>query len=62
VALTGGIDFSVRGLAGQSYGAVQIVLLINEDNSWSTIAVRYLLSGRTDFFLGFYVAGTAALN
>lgn len=57
--MTGGMDFSVRGLAGQSYGSVQLVLLMNEDNSWSSIRVNYLLSGRNDFFLGFYVAGIA---
>lgn len=59
VAVTGGLDFSVRGMAGQSFGSVQFVLLIDEDNSWSTIRVSYLISGRTDFFLGFYQAGNA---
>lgn len=57
VAVTGGLDFSVRGLPGQSYGSVQIVLLINEDNTWNTIRVNYLITGRSDFLLGFFVAG-----
>jgi hypothetical protein len=61
IAVTGGIDFSIRGLAGQSYGSVQLVLLIDEDNSWASIRVSYLLSGRSDFYLGSYVAGNATV-
>lgn len=57
VSTVSGLDFSVRGIAGPSYGTASIVLLINEDNSWTNIRVNYLISQRTDFYLGFYVAG-----
>jgi len=53
-----GLDFSIRGKAGPGSTTGVIVLLINEDNSWSSIKVNYIVSSRSDMFLGTFSAGT----
>ena len=40
----------------------QIILLMNEDNTWSSIKVSYLASGRSDFVLGSFSAATYFLQ
>ena len=61
VSTVSGLDFSVRAASGPSFGTASIVLLINEDNSWTNIKVNYLISQRNDFYLGFYVAGISVV-
>jgi len=52
------MDWAIWGGQGASAGSGQIILLMNEDNSWSSIRVQYLASGRSDFWLGSFSAGT----
>lgn len=58
ISAINGLDFSIRGGAGPSTGTVAIVLLIDQDNTWTLIRLSYLISGRSDFTLGFISAGT----
>lgn len=51
-----GLDFSIKGKQATSTSAI-IILLLNEDLSWSTVKVHYLISSRSDFNLGFFVVG-----
>ena len=54
---TNGMDFSIWGSQGSNLNSGVIILLINEDSSWSTIRVSYLASARSDFVLGTFAAG-----
>ena len=58
VSTGNGMDFAIWGGQGASSSSGLIVLLINDDNSWNSIKVHYLASGRSEFFLGSFSAGT----
>lgn len=38
-----------------------MALLLGEESSWTSVRVSYLVSARTDFFLGTFSAGTFCL-
>ena len=57
-----GLDFAIWAGQGATPATGVIFLLINEDNSWSNIRVSYVASGRSDFFLGSFLAGTLKAN
>lgn len=59
---TNGMDFSIWGGQGSTLNSGVIILLINEDSSWSTIRVSYLASARSDFVLGSFSAGVYFLQ
>jgi hypothetical protein len=52
------MDFSIWGGAGPSAGTGLVVLLLNEDSSWTSVRVSFLASARSDFFLGAFSAST----
>jgi hypothetical protein len=52
------MDFSIWGGAGPSAGTGLVVLLLNEDSSWTSVRVSFLASARSDFFLGTFSAAT----
>ena len=49
-------DFSVRGGAGESASSARIVVIISDDAGWTRLAVSYLISSRSDLFLGAFIA------
>ena len=56
------MDFMIWGGRGSAVNSGQIILLMNEDNTWSSIKVSYLASGRSDFVLGSFSAATYFLQ
>jgi hypothetical protein len=49
-------DVSVRGGAGASASSARIVVIISGDATWSSLVVNYLISSRSDLFLGAFIA------
>ena len=49
-------DFLVRGGPGATSSSAEIVLFISDDNTWSSLQVSYLISSRSDLFLGSFIA------
>jgi len=45
------------GSQGKTPNMASILLLIDEDRSWNFIRVQYLISGRSDFYVGTFSAG-----
>jgi hypothetical protein len=56
-----GIDYSIRGGQTNSSTTAQFVLLINEDLSWASVTVSYLISSRNDFWVGSFLPDTFGL-
>ena len=56
------MDFAIWGGRGSALNTGVIILLINEDSSWSSIRVSYLASARSDFVLGSFSAGVYFLQ
>ena len=48
------MDFSIRGRSPSANTGV-IELLIDNDNSWNTITISYMVSARDEFYLGTYI-------
>lgn len=49
-------DFTVRGGRGASASTAQVVVFITDDSTWTSIEVSYLISSRSDLFLGSFIA------
>lgn len=56
------MDFVIWGGPGPSSNSGKIYLLMNEDNSWTSVRISYLASARSDFVLGSFSAGTYFLQ
>ena len=52
---TKGMDFSVRAGQGKTSTEAVIVLLIDNDNSWTNMKISYIISDRSDLFLGSFI-------
>lgn len=50
------MDFSVRGGVGSTPATARIVLFATEDSSWTQIQISYLISSRSDLYLGSFIA------
>lgn len=50
-----GWDFSVRGGSGDTSSSASFVLLISEDANWKSLQINYLISSRSDLFLGSFI-------
>lgn len=51
-----GYDFSVRASRGINSTEAKIALLINNDNSWTSMKISYLITARSDLQAGFFIA------
>jgi hypothetical protein len=49
-------DFSVRAGKGSNPSSAQIILFISDDATWTTLTISYLISSRSDLFLGSFIA------
>lgn len=49
-------DFSVRGGQGASDTIAEIQVFMDEDSTWTSLQISYLISSRSDLFLGSFVA------
>jgi hypothetical protein len=49
-------DFTVRGGKGSSSSSAQILVLITDDATWTSLQINYLISSRSDLFLGSFIA------
>jgi hypothetical protein len=59
--MTNGYDFSLRVFQGQNPNEVKIVLLIDNNNSWTSMKISYFVSSRSDINAGFFIADIFAL-
>ena len=50
------MDLAIRMTGGSN--TANIVLLLNQDNTWSSLVVSYLITSRSDFYVGHFIAGT----
>lgn len=53
-----GTDYSIRGSRLDNTNIANFVLLINQDSSWTSIRASFLISSRSDFFLGAFLPDT----
>lgn len=53
-----GFDFSVRGGRQDGHNAIALVLLINNNISWQSIKVSYLVSSRSELLIGSFIGDT----
>jgi hypothetical protein len=51
-------DFRVIASPGNTSSQIRIVLLINNDNSWTSIKISYLAANRGDLWAGSYLVDT----
>lgn len=56
-----GIDYSVRAGKKNDRQKLNIVLLINDDVTWTSIQVSYIVTSRKDFRVGSFIADTFSL-
>lgn len=49
-------DFSVRGGKGAASTIAEIQVFMDEDSTWTSLQVSYLISSRSDLFLGSFIA------
>ena len=52
-----GIDFAIYGGSGSSSNSGEIVVFMDEDNTWQRISVSYFANTRTDIVAGAFSAG-----
>lgn len=52
-----GTDYSIRGSRVNNTNNVNFILLINQDYSWTSIIVSFLITARSDFWAGYFVPG-----
>ena len=50
-----GYDFMIPSTSGKSPNEIKIMLLINNDNSWSSMKISYLASARQDLYTGSFM-------
>ncbi len=49
-------DFSVRAGRGSNPSSAQIILFLSDDATWTTLTISYLISSRSDLYLGSFIA------
>lgn len=55
-AFNNSYDFSVRGGKGAAATIAEIQVFMNEDSTWTSLQVSYLISSRSDLILGSFIA------
>ena len=53
-----GMDFMVGGSRGSSSSSANLMLFASKDGSWNKIVISYIITSRSDFFLGSFTVSS----